>query len=673
MTLDVGSVLAAYIRRARAFGLLAGGKSEKRIRYFMIGDPHFCFETACREIPREFLKRPAGIAMTLSLTVLLFVSGCATSDFGVKRKGIENWIEEHQSTTLDGDVLSVRTRSVLERMGKTEEYESNPDALLKSLHALAWKRKNRKFVAALIELCYNQAEKHSSPEEALPYYMSAAVYAHTYLFDRRFEHRPSPYEPEFLYAARFYDYASAKVLRYLVANKLVTSWNFSLPYLTGKVEFQRPENGLPFKLSHFKDFKVCYDYFPFGFHTLTRQSGIGVPFVALGDPKREKNQGELFDIGASAYPGTLLLKLAPDGNGNFSATPTYIDPMRNGWAFMSKNNISLEVDLTTYLGFVLNSGPKISPLLSMMNPKRMEKSEGLYLLTPYDKNKIPVVLVHGLMSYPRAWTQMINTLLGNSAIRSRYQFWLFAYPTANPVLYSAYHLRKALLQAREQFDPKHDNPNFNRMVLVGHSMGGLLSKIMVQNSGDTLLEKRLGISSVDELRGLDKEHKELLKQVLIYKRLPFVNEVVFLNVPHKGSLVTRWTISMLAAKLIGLPSKLVKKTAAIQRKVLEATRLEEKTANSYLYTGVDNLDPDNLTLKIISSIPIDKHVVFHSIIGNNERAGVADGTDGIVPYKSAHIDGAASELIIHSDHSGQKKPAAILEVERILLEHLRRR
>ena len=613
----------------------------------------------------------AFLAVLFSATIL-FLAGCATSDFGVKQEGIESWIEEHQYTALSGDGLSLNTKSYLQRGGKVEEYEEHPDVLLKSLHAEAWKKRDRKLVAALIELCYAQAKEHSDPEEAVPYYLSSAVYAYTYLFDKRFSKKPSPYEPEFLHAVRFYNYASAKVFRYLTSNGLVVNRNFSISYLTGKVEFESAECKLPYKLSHFTHFEICYEYSPYGFHMRTRQSGLGVPFVGIGDMKRWKREGEIFDIGSAAYPGTMLLRFVPDGENDFKVTPEYLDPMETTDVTIDGDEVPLEADLSTYLGFVLNDGSRISPLLSMMNPDRMRETEGLYMLSRYDKRKIPVVFVHGLMSYPRAWTQMINTLLSDPVMRTKYQFWLFAYPTANPILYSASKLRRSLYAAREKFDPKHANKNFDKMVLVGHSMGGLLSKIMVQNAGNVFLERLLGIFSLEEIEELDPKQKAFLREMAMYKRVPFVNEVIFLNVPHRGSMVTRWTVAVWAAKLISLPKRLVSKVVEINKKLLTAARLREHQAPDYVSTGVDNLDPDNPTIKITSELPIDKHVVYHSIIGNNERAGIAGGTDGIVPYQSAHLDGAVSELIIHSGHSGQKTPAAIMEVDRILREHLKR-
>jgi len=619
----------------------------------------------------KIISRTRGLATVAAgvLLVALF-SGCA-SDFGIKREGVENWIAEHQHTALGGNGLSVVTQGYLERVGKVEEYRKHPAALLKLLHDRAWKSRNRKLVAVLIELCYDQAEKTSDKELATAYYMSTAVYAYTYLFDKRFDKKPSPYEPEFLYAVRFYNYATTEIFRYLIANGLVTSRNFSIPYLTGEVVFEAPKNNLPFDLSHFEEFKICYEYSPYGFHTHTRQSGLGVPFVGVGDTGKRKHKGEIFDIGDVVYPGTLMMRFKPYGENGFKVVPEYVDPLKSDVLEVDGQKIPVEVDISTYLGFILNEGAQISPLLSMMNPKRMASSEGLYLLTPYDKDKIPVVFVHGLMSYPRAWVQMINTLLSDPIVREKYQFWLFAYPTANPILYSAAKLRRVLKEARASFDPAKNNRNFERMVIVGHSMGGLLTKMMVQNTGNVFLRKILGVSSLDEL-DLNQKQEHFVREMAMFKPLPFVTEVVFINTPHRGSTVTRWTIAVLAAKLIGLPRKLVREVVGLNKKLLVAAKLRKDTSPVYVATGVDNLDPDNRTIRIVAAIPIDKKVVYHSIIGNNEHAGIAGGTDGIVPYDSAHLDGAASELVIHSGHSGQKNPDAIMEVERILREHLKR-
>ena len=70
-------------------------------------------------------------------------------------------------------------------------------------------------------------------------------------------------------------------------------------------------------------------------------------------------------------------------------------------------------------------------------------------------------------------------------------------------------------------------------------------------------------------------------------------------------------------------------------------------------------------------IPVASGIHAHSIIPTLQDGPLEDRNDGVVEYKSAHIDGVESELVIeHQDHSTQSNPLAVREVHRILLEQL---
>ena len=489
------------------------------------------------------------------LATSFILTGCK-SDFGIERTGTESWIKDHQSSALSGTGLSVETKDFLLSSGNLANYQSNPGKMLRKLYREAVQTRDRKLVAVLVELCYYQAEHVSDQDNAAYYYLSSAVYAYSYLFDPQLKSPPSPYEPEFIYAVRFYNFATARIFRYLHEKRLLSANNFKIPYLTGTVKFAAPKNKLPYKLNHFTKFMICYEYSPVGFHNHTRQSGLGVPLIAIADELRSKKPEEIFNISEIACPASFFMRFKNNGGKDIEAFPEYYDPFITSSLNIDNSRVPLEIDLSIYLGFILRGGPRISPIRAMMNPEIMVKTEGLYILTPYNKNKIPVVLIHGLMSGPRTWVQMLNTLLKYPAIREKYQFWFFAYPTANPVIYSAAKLRNALRKAQRKFDPNGNNPAFNKTVLIGHSMGGILAKMMVQTPGNAFLKKGLNLSSVDELN-LTEKQKKFVEEMLMFKRLPFVDEVIFLNVPHRGSETTRNTISVWAAKLINMPVKLV--------------------------------------------------------------------------------------------------------------------
>ena len=89
------------------------------------------------------------------------------------------------------------------------------------------------------------------------------------------------------------------------------------------------------------------------------------------------------------------------------------------------------------------------------------------------------------------------------------------------------------------------------------------------------------------------------------------------------------------------------------------------------FTGLNDLDPDSAFIQALGSSRIKEGVIYHSIIGDREQADHAGGSDGVVPYSSSHLNGAASEVIVRSGHSVHRSPAAMRELLRILLLHLR--
>jgi pimeloyl-ACP methyl ester carboxylesterase len=291
-------------------------------------------------------------------------------------------------------------------------------------------------------------------------------------------------------------------------------------------------------------------------------------------------------------------------------------------------------------------------VMGALRAAHYEKKTGLYFLQPYDPDRIPVVFVHGLISTPFDWVKTINGLLADSEIRKHYQFWVFAYPTGNPVLYSALRLREELAKVDELY------PNHKGYVLVGHSMGGLLSQAQVTNITRTDWVKALGAQGMTLFDGL--QPTELVARATTFKSNPRVKRVVFICTPHRGSKMASAGIGQLAIKLISLPTDLV---TTIKSEIPEATL--RKINNGRLPNSVSNLAPNAPYLKVLNEEPIQ--VPYHSIIGNRGKPGpLAESTDGVVPYWSSHLDGAQSECIVPGPHGSCELPETITELDRIL-------
>jgi pimeloyl-ACP methyl ester carboxylesterase len=298
------------------------------------------------------------------------------------------------------------------------------------------------------------------------------------------------------------------------------------------------------------------------------------------------------------------------------------------------------------------ANPLFIGLMGALRAAHYEKKTGLYFLQPYDPDRIPLVFVHGLISTPFDWVKTINGLQADPEIRKRYQFWVFAYPTGNPVLYSALRLREELAKVDKLY------PNHKGYVLVGHSMGGLLSQAQVTSVTRGDWEKTLGAPAMQIFATL--QPADLVTRATTFKANPRIKRVVFICTPHLGSKMASAGIGKLAIKLISLPVDLV---TTIKSEVPEATL--RKINNGRLPNSVSNLAPNAPYLKILNKQSIQ--VPYHSIIGNRGKPGpLAESTDGVVPYWSSHLDGAQSETIVPGPHGSCELPQTIAELDRIL-------
>jgi pimeloyl-ACP methyl ester carboxylesterase len=288
---------------------------------------------------------------------------------------------------------------------------------------------------------------------------------------------------------------------------------------------------------------------------------------------------------------------------------------------------------------------------------------GLRLHRPYERGKIPVVFIHGLWSRPEIWSRMIDELEADPRVRDRYQFWTFGYSTGDSIPYSADLLRQALQEARTRYDEHGDDPAYDQMVLVGHSMGGILAKMMAQES-KTRVWQVVSARPIDELAGTPTD-RELLRRAFIFGPRPEVRRIICIATPHQGSHVDQGFVRRLGTYL-------VRRSASIRSAyngLLAMNRPDffNQSFRNGLPTSLDDLQWHSPTLMALNTLGIGQGVALHSIIAD---LGSVQGTDGLVSYDSAHVDGAASELLVPANHLCLDHPLVRREVRRILLEHL---
>jgi triacylglycerol esterase/lipase EstA (alpha/beta hydrolase family) len=297
-------------------------------------------------------------------------------------------------------------------------------------------------------------------------------------------------------------------------------------------------------------------------------------------------------------------------------------------------------------------------LMGGLRSNRYMDKTGLYFLQPYDPDRIPLVFVHGLFSTPFDWAQTINGLQADPEIRKHYQFWVFGYPTGNPILYSALRLREELARADKLY------PNHRPYVVIGHSMGGMLTRMQVITVTRAMWEKALGETAKSIFR--ENSSDSLIVRATTFHANPRIKRVVFICTPHRGSEMASSGLGRFGTSLIALPFNI----ASAMTDALSSAELVKLTGSGKrLPNSITGLKPSNPALPVVNSVPIT--VPYHSIIGDRGKDHCPDCTDGVVPYWSSHLEGAQSEVIVPGPHGACELPQTIAELDRILRLHLR--
>lgn len=297
-------------------------------------------------------------------------------------------------------------------------------------------------------------------------------------------------------------------------------------------------------------------------------------------------------------------------------------------------------------------------MMGTLSGANMMEKTGLYFLEPYDPGRIPVVFVHGLASTPFTWVETINGLQQDPEIRKRYQPWVFAYATGNPILFSALRLREELAKVDKIY------PNHLPYVIVGHSMGGMLTHAQVTTVTRSMWEDDPKIGAAAKSVFANNSRDSVVVRAMTYHANPRIKRVIFVCTPHRGSRMASSGIGSLAASLISIPRNLL----AVAADSFTSSELLQLTGSSKrLPNSVWGLRPSNPAFAVVNQPRMT--VPFHSIIGDRGKGNCPDCTDGVVAYWSSHLDGAQSEKIVPGPHGSCALPETIAELERILDLH----
>jgi len=562
---------------------------------------------------------------------------------------------------------SAASEQFLQRLALRDYFRTHPAWTLAQLRSGLGGPDEHDRLFVLAELSFRHAERSHDRS----YHLAAALYAYAFLFPADPATAPDEYDPRLRMAVDLYNRA--------IANGLASGSD------DGEVDLSPRRLALPFgtldlasdpsrftyggyQLVHFvplDDLEIR------GMRNRYRTAGIG---AALGAKIESPAQGtadkwipKRAEVPVSAFV-RFSDALAAVKLGTAHGVVEVYDADETPTVGIDGQHVPLEFDPSAALAYRLEGAPvwdfEIAGFRrSDFRLAATESAQGLFMLNPYRPGRIPVVFVHGTASSPARWAEMANELMGDPAIARRYQLWFFIYNTGNPIALSSMRLREGIQAALHDVDPEGKDPALQQMVVMGHSQGGLLTKMTVVDSGTKFWD---GISDVPfDQASLSPETRDLLRRSLFVQPLPPVKRVIFIATPHRGSFLAANFLGKIGRRLVSLPGTVTRATAElVTLRPLQAAQTALRPP-----TAIDNMNPKNNFVRTLAPLPIAPGVKANSIIPVKGDGPVEDGNDGVVEYKSAHIDGVESELVVRSSHSTQAVPQTIEEVRRILYEH----
>jgi pimeloyl-ACP methyl ester carboxylesterase len=621
------------------------------------------------------VSRPATHALALTLLALVpFITACTSRPVSVVRVDPRDVHQRLTRNALSAGELSTFTRNVLLEANLASLYEDDPEKALERLHDLAVSGSggpNELFAVA--EASFLHAER----AHLLSHYLATTLYTWAYLFPDVPAEAPNPFDPRFRLAAELYNRGLTLALEALEGRKLaLRGGKFDLPFGRQLNVAFDPEQ-LHWQGRRMTGFAPVAELKVSGLTGYYREPGIGAPLAASLAPLSDE-QGRPKDLLAPelTIPVTALLRL-PRSRLRLAWEPLdgtleLLVPETTDTVEVGGRTVPLETESTAVLAYSLaDSAIWDQEYRRFFDPLKFGRGDDgqLYASVPHRPGRIPVVFVHGTASSFGRWAEMDNRLSADPRLRNRYEFWFFSYNSGAPVSWSAMLLRDSLRRAVDILDPGGTDPGLQHIVVIGHSQGGLLTKMTAIDSGSRFwdLYYRKPLASLD----LSPETRELLWRWSFVTPLPSVKRVIFLATPHRGSQLTAGRLAEWVGSFVKAPFALAGVMTDLVTRNQDAFVVSRAYTVPRLPTSMDQMNPRNRFLQTLAAIPVAPGVAGHSIIAVQGSGPVEEGSDGVVEYRSTHLDGVESEVVVRSGHTVQDQPATVEEVRRILLLHAR--
>lgn len=648
----------------------------------------------------------------LSVSLTLLLSGCQV--VSVKQQALNITIANERNSILMQDALSEASLNVLSMSGREANVCTNdPDACITELKTIS-QIGEEQFLSAASEIYLAKSmqlerssdcktpsstaksntklnlsnQENNCLDRQMNMLDKSIRYSYAYLFLTQRKPQDRIFDNRQVQIRDFYNQAIAKQ---------VTLYALRNPQKQVQTQIQLGDNTYRINFDDFpqlakqplEKFISSYNLNFSGLRTINRRDGFGSEFVAVFPPSNRKESskyivdplhynfksGQNPNIHDARYLAVTLVvepQFKPKNVDQILNNPQFVikvyDPYNTENIKVAGKSYPLAANFSAPYGLWLaENNLGILAYLSLLDRDQRLSMPHLYKLEPYNPNKKIIVLVHGLASSPEAWIGLTNDIMGDRVLREHYQVWQIFYSTNMPILESRYQIYALLQQAFDGLNSQ-DAADHNA-VLIGHSMGGIISRLLVSKAD--LSDKAFKMLNTNQRQRFKRDQNVLNR----FKIQPIENfdRAIFMSAPHRGTdYADRW-FTLAARKIIRLPSSFL--GALTDTLTNDATDQAKDLTNGIngglIQNGPSDLSHKSKFIALTKDVVPPKGYVFHSIMGNITKSQEPDQiTDGIVPYSSAHLDGAVSEKIIKGGHSIQETPEALLELRRILRLHL---
>jgi len=639
--------------------------------------------------PQTWIRRLLPVVAVLAL---LLSSGCAM----VKMKSVSNtdYVMQKRGDILSTGKLSALSQESLSVIGLTEGDCSKDLPTCRQTVTTNDGLQSEQRLSTLAELWMQQAlaltpkakgnEPIELPPAALNAWLETARYSYLYLFFSGRSPAERALEDRLTQVRDYYNYATeqaASVVFQRTRARALEGEDINRPVQvddwTIRAEFDGLElQGVPKQLVAASSVSFA------GLRSSYRRDGFGAELVAMMEAPalaqavevEERKQdlplySEMPAINVTAvlnFSGNTLEEILASRDVQLQA----YSPEQSSIQIRGQE-VPLAANFTAAYGLWLaQSGFATESLRTLFGRGEGIREPHIYLMQPYDPNKRIIFMLHGLASSPEAWVNLANEIMGDEEMREHYQVWSVYYPTNAPIALNRYTISKAFNGTLRHFDPSGTAPASHDMVFIGHSMGGVIARLMLSDSGEVLwnnLRERYNLQG-ERLARVEAK----LGPVLHFTPQPNVERAIFLASPHKGTDAAGNRLGRLIGRLVRLPLTILGAFGDAFMALQDPDDNDGKKPKEPVVTNsIENLKASDPFIKASSALPIVPGLKYHSIIAKRKaEVPTPESDDGLVPYWSAHLDGALSEKVIVSGHSVQETPEAVLEVRRILRQDL---